>query len=273
MTAFEMDNVWVRYGSRRRQVTALGGVSLAIGHQQRWGIVGESGSGKTNLLRLLAGLITPTAGSVRFDGQPLVVSDRRVVARLRGLVQMVFQDPYSSLDPRLRVGRIVAEPLGSPVLRGRADLGDPQARVSEVLRAVGLTAEHARAFPHQLSGGQRQRVALARALAPRPAVLLADEPVSALDVSVRAHILNLLNTLVDSMGLTLVMVTHDLSVVRHTCDHVGVIQAGRLVESGLTSQVMAHPRHPYTRELLRARPRADAGRDPAAFSPDGTMGP
>ena len=253
MTVFSLDHVSVCFGGRRRRVTALDDICLDIGAHQRWGIVGESGSGKTTLLKLLAGLISPTAGTVSFQGEPLVRSEREQMAWLRRSVQMVFQDPRSSLDPRMRVADIVAEPLRSPLLRGRPDVpGDHGARVAQVLEAVGLPPGSGRLFPHEFSGGQRQRIALARALAPQPSILLADEPVSALDVNVRAHVLNLINTLVDSMDLTLVMVTHDLTVVRHACDHVAVIQHGALVEAGDSAQVMNHPAQPYTRALVEA---------------------
>ena len=251
MNAFELDQVSMVFGGRRRKVDALSQVSLVIGEHQRWGIVGESGSGKTTLLKILAGLVKPTSGKVSFLGQPLDLTSRATMASLRSSVQVVFQDPRSSLDPRMRIADIVSEPLRSPLLAGRVP-SDHAARVAQVLEAVGLPATSAKLFPHELSGGQRQRIAIARALAPGPSILLADEPVSALDVSVRAQVLNLINGLVDSMGLTLVMVTHDLAVVRHTCDHVGVIQHGHLVESGLTAEVMARPTQTYTRELLGA---------------------
>ncbi len=256
MTAFELDQVSMTFGGRRRRVEALREVSLTIGEHERWGIVGESGSGKTTLLKILAGLTPPTSGRVSFLGQPLDVSDKASLVNLRSSVQMVFQDPRSSLDPRMRIGDIVAEPLRSPLVKGCEGVpSDQTARVAEVLEAVGLPASAAKLFPHEFSGGQRQRIALARALAPNPRVLLADEPVSALDVSVRAHVLNLLNDLVGSMGLTLITVTHDLTVVRHTCDHVGVLRQGRLIEQGPADLVMAHPRQAYTRELLGAVPR------------------
>jgi len=259
VSAFALRHVSRVFGTRRRQVTALDDVCLTIEPHERWGIVGESGSGKTTLLKLLAGLDAPTSGDIDFGDQPLDLRRRDLVAKLRSQVQLVFQDPRSSLDPRLRVADIVAEPLRSPLLRGRPGVPiDRKARVAEVLQAVGLPATAGRDFPHEFSGGQRQRIALARALAPNPSILLADEPVSALDVSVRAHVLNLINGLVDQMGLTLVMVTHDLAVVRHTCDHVGVLYRGRLIESGPTTQILERPAEAYTRELLAAAPRLSA---------------
>jgi len=251
MTAYELDQVTMGFGGRRRKITALDDVSLTIGEHERWGIVGESGSGKTTLLKILAGLTRPTSGQVRFLDRDLDLDNKETMANLRTHVQMVFQDPRSSLDPRMKITDIVSEPLRSPLVKGKPGVPtDHAARVEEVLDAVGLPPSAAKLFPHEFSGGQRQRIALARALAPNPTILLADEPVSSLDVSVRAHVLNLINSLVDSMGLTLIMVTHDLAVVRHTCDHIGVLQGGHLVESGPTLSILDHPRDPYTRELL-----------------------
>ncbi|MCL2483707.1 MAG: ATP-binding cassette domain-containing protein [Propionibacteriaceae bacterium] len=260
MTAFEISHLSMSYGGRRRQVTALDDITATISEHQKWGIVGESGSGKTTLLKILAGLVTPTAGRVSFFSQPLDRTNKEVMAQLRMSVQMVFQDPRSSLNPRMKVGDIVSEPLRSPLLAHRPGVPrDHKDRVAEVLNAVGLPLSAATGYPHEFSGGQRQRIALARALAPNPRILLADEPVSALDVNVRAHVLNLLNSLVDSMELTLVMVTHDLSVVRHTCDHVCVLEGGRLVESGKTADIMNHPQQAYTQELVSTVSRPDDG--------------
>ncbi|MFI7127276.1 ATP-binding cassette domain-containing protein [Nonomuraea sp. NPDC050153] len=228
-------------------VHALKDVSLTVGRGERYGIVGESGSGKSTLLRLLCGLDQPTGGSILFDGQEIVGRPERRLRFLRENLQIVFQDPMSSLDPRMRVRDLVAEPLvalGLPV-------GD---RVAELLEEVGLPASAADRYPHQFSGGQRQRIAIARALAPRPKVLVADEPVSALDVSVRGQILNLLADLVDELGLTLVFVSHDLSVVRHVCETVAVMSRGEIVESGPVDEVWAAPAHDYTRTLLQAVP-------------------
>ncbi|MFI6322742.1 ABC transporter ATP-binding protein [Nonomuraea sp. NPDC050556] len=233
------------YKRRRTPVHALKGVSLTVGQGERFGIVGESGSGKSTLLRLLCGLDRPTSGSIRFEGQEIV--GRSNLRFLREKLQIVFQDPMSSLDPRMRVRDIVAEPLVA--------LGLPVGgRVAELLDEVGLPASAAERYPHQFSGGQRQRIAIARALAPRPSVLVADEPVSALDVSVRGQILNLLADLVDAHGLTLVFVSHDLSVVRHVCESVTVMHDGEIVESGPVDSVWAAPQHPYTQTLLQAVP-------------------
>ena len=230
------------------EVHALKGVDLDIRRGARFGIVGESGSGKSTLVRLLAGLDRPTAGSIRVDGREISRLPERKLKFLRRQVQIVFQDPMSSLDPRMRVGDIIAEPLAALRIPGAAE------RVRELLEAVGLPPSAASRFPHQFSGGQRQRIAIARALSPDPAVLLADEPVSALDVSVRAQLLNLLADLVEERNLTLVLVSHDLAVIRHACQEVAVLNAGQVVESGPVEQVWTAPRHPYTRQLLEAVP-------------------
>jgi peptide/nickel transport system ATP-binding protein len=221
-----------------RVLTAVDGVSFDVRRGETLGVVGESGSGKSTLLRLLLGLERPDAGSAVYHG-----------ASLRREVQVVFQDPASALDPRMRVADIVLEP--PRVMRMAAG---PE-RVAELLEDVGLSPAAARRYPHEFSGGQRQRIAIARALAPRPRVLLADEPVSALDVSVRAQILNLLEDLRVGYDLTLVLVSHDLSVVRHLCDRVLVMRAGQVVEAGETRAIFREPRHPYTRALLDAVPR------------------
>jgi peptide/nickel transport system ATP-binding protein len=234
----------------RRDTHALRGVSFGVQPGQRFGIVGESGSGKSTLVRLLAALDQPTAGSVSFRGQQVDGLPERKLKFLRSQLQIVFQDPMGSLDPRMRVRDIICEPLG------RGD--GRRARVAELLDAVGLPADSGERYPHQFSGGQRQRISIARALAPRPSVLVADEPVSALDVSVRAQILDLLADLVDRFNLTLVFVSHDLGVVRHVCDTVAVMRRGEIVELGAVDQVYDQPRHEYTRELIAAAPSLQA---------------
>jgi ABC-type glutathione transport system ATPase component len=223
----------------RRVLTAVDDVSFELARNETLGIVGESGSGKTTLMKLLLGLEAPDAGRVTYTGESL-----------RREVQVVFQDPASALDPRMRVADIILEPLR--VLRIQAD---HQARLRELLDAVGLPLDSARRYPHEFSGGQRQRIAIARALAPRPKVLIGDEPVSALDVSVRAQILNLLEDLRVDFQLTLVLVSHDLSVVRHMTDRVLVMQHGRIVEQGPTRDLFRAPKHAYTRVLLDSIPR------------------
>jgi peptide/nickel transport system ATP-binding protein len=240
-------------------VHALRGVSLSIREGERFGIVGESGSGKSTLLRLLCALDQPTSGSIRFDGQEITGRPERALGFLRRSLQIVFQDPMSSLDPRMRVRDIVAEPLVA--------LGEPVGgRVDELLDEVGLGRTAADRYPHQFSGGQRQRIAIARALAPRPKVLVADEPVSALDVSVRGQILNLLADLVDDLGLTLIFVSHDLAVVRHVCETVAVLNHGEIVETGPVDDVWSDPRHEYTRTLLAAVPTLETALNPEETS-------
>ncbi len=229
----------MRLFSPARVLTAVDDVSFVLRREETLGIVGESGSGKTTLIKLLLGLERPDYGSVEYTG-----------ASLRREAQVVFQDPASALDPRMRVADIILEPLR--VLRLP---GDHQARLRELLEAVGLPRASARRYPHEFSGGQRQRIAIARALAPRPRVLIGDEPVSALDVSVRAQILNLLEDLRLGFQLTLILVSHDLSVVRHMSDRVLVMQQGRIVEEGATREVFRAPSHPYTRLLLDSIPR------------------
>ncbi|WP_262698450.1 MULTISPECIES: ATP-binding cassette domain-containing protein [Streptomyces] len=232
-------------------VHALRGVSFAVPQGQRFGIVGESGCGKSTLLRILAGLDQPTTGSVAIDGRDITGLRERQLRFVRERLQLVFQDPMSALDPRMRVGDIVAEPLVAQGHQNRKE------RVAELLEAVGLRADAANRYPHQFSGGQRQRISIARALAPRPKIIVADEPVSALDVSVRAQVLNLIADLVDELSLTLVFVSHDLSVVRHVCDRVAVMHAGQIVETGSTEQVYEDPQHSYTRRLIAAVPTLD----------------
>jgi ABC-type microcin C transport system duplicated ATPase subunit YejF len=219
------------------------------------GIIGESGSGKSTLIRLLLALDTPTTGTVEFRGRPV---DARAGARalhwLRRETGVVFQDPYASLDPRMSVGRIVGEPLWALDVAG-----DRRARVREALEDVGLEADMAERYPHEFSGGQRQRIALARAIVHRPALLVGDEPLSALDVTVRAQILELLAELRRRDGLTLVLVSHDIGVVQNLCDDVVVLKDGRIVEEGPTEKVLLQPQAAYTRHLLSAIPVIDPG--------------
>jgi peptide/nickel transport system ATP-binding protein len=229
-------------------VSALRGVSFDVAPGERFGIVGESGCGKSTLLRILAGLDQPTSGKVLIEGTDITGLPERKLGFLRQRLQLVFQDPMSSLDPRMRVRDVIAEPLVAQGVRDR------DGRVRELLEAVGLQAESANRYPHQFSGGQRQRISIARALAPRPDILLADEPVSALDVSVRAQVLNVVTDLVAELSLTLVFVSHDLSVVRRVCDRVAVMHDGRIVETGTTAEVYENPQHPYTQRLVAAVP-------------------
>lgn len=250
----EVRDVHRVYGGRRgrrqsgREVHALKGVSFDLRAGEKFGIVGESGSGKSTLIRILAALDRPTSGEVLFNGRLISSQPERKVKDLRRSLQVVFQDPMSSLDPRMSVRAIITETLAGQ------DRRTADRRMYEMLEAVGLPAMAAERFPHQFSGGQRQRISIARALAPKPSVLIADEPVSALDVSVRAQILNLLNELTVRSGVTLVFVSHDLGVVRHVCDRVAVLTHGDLVELGTTEQVYGEPEHEYTKSLLAASP-------------------
>ncbi|MEQ3552943.1 ABC transporter ATP-binding protein [Pseudonocardia nematodicida] len=238
-------------GRRGEPVHALRDASLDVAEGQKLGIVGESGSGKSTLLRLVAGLDRPTSGTVRVGDVdiPAAGAAREDLRRLRRDVAVVFQDPMGSLDPRMQVSRIVAEPLHGV---SRAEAAD---RSREVLAAVGLDGDALDRYPHQFSGGQRQRISIARALVTRPRILVADEPVSALDVSVRAQVLDLVAGLADEYALTLLFISHDLGVVRHVCDSVLVMASGRIVESGATGAVYADPRHRFTADLVAATPR------------------
>ncbi|WP_411734762.1 dipeptide ABC transporter ATP-binding protein [Paeniglutamicibacter sp.] len=232
----------------RPVVNALADVSFTVAPGDRVGIVGESGSGKSTLLRILAGLDQPTTGQATVAGTSIAGAREADLAPLRSALQIVFQDPMGSLDPRMKVADIIAEPLLVP---GRKlDAAGRLAEVHRMLGLVGLEAESAHRYPHQFSGGQRQRISIARALVNRPRILVADEPVSALDVSVRAQVLNLIADLVDEYALTLLLVSHDLSVVRHLCERVIVMKDGRIVESGDTEQIYNNPAHPYTAQLI-----------------------
>ncbi|MFD4466854.1 dipeptide ABC transporter ATP-binding protein [Rhodococcus sp. NPDC058505] len=235
---------------RPAPVPALVDVSFDVAAGQRFGIVGESGSGKSTLVRLLCALDTATSGSIRVAGTELVGAAERDLSGLRRDVSIVFQDPMGSLDPRMRVGDIVAEPMSG---RGRP-AADVAALVATMLADVGLDPDAAQRYPHQFSGGQRQRISIARALITRPRILIADEPVSALDVSVRAQVLDLLARLVTEHDLTLLLVSHDLAVIRHVCDVVAVMHRGRIVECGPTSDVYERPLEPYTRTLIDSAP-------------------
>jgi peptide/nickel transport system ATP-binding protein len=232
-------------------VQALDDVSFTLQPGRSLGIVGESGSGKSTLARLVMALEAPTHGRVILDGQDLNTLSPAELRRTRSKVQMVFQDPYGSLDPRRTVGQTVAEPLA--VLHG-ASRSEHRARAGEALEAVGLRAADLTKYPHEFSGGQRQRIAIARALITRPKLIVADEPVSALDVSVQAQVLNLMQDLQDQFGVTYLFISHDLSVVDLVCDEVVVLQAGRIVEQGPPQRLFQRPEHPYTQRLLAAVP-------------------
>ena len=233
---------------------AVDGVGFVIAAGRSFGVVGESGSGKSTLARAIMALDRPTSGAVRLEGRSLYDLPRKELRAMRAHIQMIFQDPYGSLDPRQRIARIVAEPLSNLAHVARAERS---ARVEEALRAVGLGAADALKYPHEFSGGQRQRIAIARALITRPRLVVADEPVSALDVSIQAQVLNLMSDLQREAGVTYLLISHDLAVVGHICDEIAVMFHGRFVETGPSAALLAKPAHPYTRELVDAEPKLE----------------
>ncbi|PXY22126.1 ABC transporter ATP-binding protein [Prauserella muralis] len=246
---------------RRREVRAVAGVNLAVHEGQTVCLVGESGCGKSTVARTVVGLLRPIAGEVRLDGRDVTGLARRDLKAVRRQVQLVFQDPYASLNPHMTVRELITEawrihPGLVPQDRWDAELAD-------LLERVGLNAGHAARYPHQFSGGQRQRISIARALAVRPRVIVCDEAVSALDVSIQAQVLTLLRQLQDELGVAYLFITHDLGVVRHFADRVAVMHLGGIVESGDTEQVFLHAAHPYTQALLSAAPSVDDWRDDA----------
>jgi oligopeptide transport system ATP-binding protein len=250
-------------------VRAVDGVSFTVAEGETLGLVGESGCGKSTLCRTVLRLLEPTSGSVRFEGTEISGLGHRGMQPLRREMQMIFQDPFASLNPRKRVGQIVGDPLR---LHGVASGTELQRQVQELLERVGLSSEHYNRYPHEFSGGQRQRIGIARALALRPKLVVADEPVSALDVSIQAQIINLLEDLQDEFKLTYIFVAHDLGVIRHVSDRIAVMYLGKIVEIGPADEVYSKPIHPYTLSLLSALPipdpRANAEREPMVLEGD-----
>jgi peptide/nickel transport system ATP-binding protein len=250
----------VLIGRQVGAVRAVDDVTFSVAEGQTLGLVGESGSGKSTLARSVLQLLTPTSGSVRFRGQEITGLGRKQMRPLRREMQMIFQDPYASLNPRKRVGQIIGDPMSLHGVAGGAEL---RKRVQELMDRVGLHPEYYNRFPHEFSGGQRQRIGIARALALEPRLIVADEPVSALDVSIQAQIINLLDDLQDDFNLTYIFVAHDLGVVRHVADRIAVMYLGKLVELGPAEEVHNRPIHPYTVSLLSAVPIPDPNENKA----------
>jgi oligopeptide/dipeptide ABC transporter ATP-binding protein len=243
------------FGGSSGAVHAVDGVDLAIRPGETFGIVGETGCGKSTTARMMIRLLDPTAGTIRYEGEDVTTASGKRLRAIRREAQMIFQDPYSSLNPRRTVGSIISEPFVIHKVGG--DGAARKARVQELMEQVGLNPEHFNRYPHEFSGGQRQRIGVARAIALSPKLIIADEPVSALDVSIQAQILNLLLDLQRDLGLTMIFIAHDLSVVRHMCDRVAVMYLGKVVEHAEAGPLYSHPRHPYTGALLSAVPVPD----------------
>jgi len=250
---FDVSKPWLNRVIEREEkqfLKATADVSFDIRRGETFALVGESGSGKSTIAKMVVGLLAPSAGTVTFDGEPIDARDA-IPRALRRRFQMIFQDPFASLNPRWRVGDIIAEPI---LTFGLMSGAETEAEVGRLLEVVGLSANDISKFPHEFSGGQRQRIAIARALSSRPEFIVCDEPTSALDVSVQAQILNLMRDLQDEFGLTYLLISHDLSVVRHMANRIGVLYLGRLVEVAESRRLFSEPQHPYTRMLLDAVP-------------------
>jgi len=252
----------IKKGLLRRTVgyvKAVDGISFGIEKGQTLGLVGESGCGKTTVARSIVRLVPATGGKVVFEQTDVLSADREDLRRLRGRISLIFQDPYSSLNPRMTIGNIIGEPL--KVQRTKRHRGDYFEQVAALFLKVGLSPEHMNRYPHEFSGGQRQRIGVARALALEPKLVICDEPVSALDVSIQSQILNLLKDLQDDLGLTFLFIAHDLAVVEFFCDVVAVMYMGRIVEQAAAEELYRNPLHPYTRALISAIPKIEPGRN------------
>ncbi len=248
------ENLVKEFPAGKKVVHAVSGVDITVYDGETVALVGESGCGKSTLGRLILGLLKPTAGKIWFDGKELTSMASREYRKIRSNIQCVFQDPYGSLDPRINIANSIAEPLAINHIGTKTE---QNARVDELLRIVGIPVEYKNRFPHQFSGGQRQRVGIARALALNPKLIICDEPVSALDVSIQAQVLNLLVDLQDQLGLTYLFISHDLNVVHRISERVYIMYLGLICESGKTEEIFAHPMHPYTKFLLSAVPVTD----------------
>ena len=272
----EVDNLAKHYPMRRGlimsrtvgNVRAVDGIGFTLNRGETLALVGESGCGKSTTARLVLRLIEPTTGTVKFEGNDITTLDGLALRQIRRRMQIVFQDPFASLNPRMTVGDILEEPL---IVHAIGNAAARRARVADLLALVGLAPYHAGRYPHEFSGGQRQRIGIARALAVEPALVVCDEPVSALDVSIQAQVVNLLKDLQGRLGLSYLFIAHDLAVVKHVADRVAVMYLGRIVEIGPKAQVFANPRHPYTRVLLSAIPRPDPHRRLARQVPGGDV--
>lgn len=269
--AFDLSGPWLEKllsGAGKQTVTAVDNATFDIARGETFALVGESGSGKTTIARMVVGLLDKTSGAVTIDGVGIGErqASRPETARLRRQIQMIFQDPYASLNPRWTVGAIIAEPIVTfGLIKGRKAIAE---RVAELLTLVGLSPIDAQKYPHQFSGGQRQRIAIARALSSNPEFIVCDEPTSALDVSVQAQILNLMSDLQERLGLTYLFISHNLAVVRHVSDHIGVLYLGRIVEIARAKDLFERPRHPYSRMLIAAVPDLDS----IGSTPEGIVG-
>ncbi|HVK32412.1 MAG TPA: ATP-binding cassette domain-containing protein, partial [Burkholderiaceae bacterium] len=251
----EVRDVKRHFGAKDKPVRAVDGVSFAIRRGETLGLVGESGSGKSTIGRTVLRLLECTAGQVLYRGDDIGTRSNERMRKLRSKLQIIFQDPYASLNPKMRIGAVLAEALSTHGLA--AGPGQRERRIAELLELVGLRPEHANRFPHEFSGGQRQRIGVARALAVEPEFIVADEPLSALDVSIQAQVINLLADLRERLSLTMLFISHDLDVVEYLCDRVVVLYLGHVMEIAPTAELFARPLHPYTRALLAASPKPD----------------